>query len=206
MSEYKRRPLNFLPFDYEYLEEMFRDMAKDGWILEDVGAAFWKFRKGNPCDVKYSVVYFPNASAYDPDESDLKNEFAQFCEGTGWKRVCAKGKMQVYANDDPGAVPIDTDEEIKYSSIKRSMAGAFIAPNIIFLLAILFINDNIFTLIKNPALILSDYALIFAVLMTTIVICLILLDLACYGLWILRSSPMVKCPEQLLFFSLSYGH
>ena len=192
MSEYKRKPLNFLPFDYEYLEEKFRNMAKDGWILEDVGTFFWKFRKGAPCDMKYSVVYFPNASAYDPDESDLKKEFAQFCEGTGWKRVCGKGKMQIYANDDPGAVPIDTDEEIKYSSIKRSMAGAFIAPNIILLPMILFINDNVFTLIKNPALILSDYALIFTVLMTTIVICLILLDLACYGLWVLRSNKSVR--------------
>ena len=45
LKKFKFVYMAFLPFDYEYIEKKLTPLAAEGYELETVGIAFWKFRK-----------------------------------------------------------------------------------------------------------------------------------------------------------------
>ena len=55
-ARYKRELMTYLLFDYEGIEEHLEKMASRGWYLETQGNTIWKYREGDPEEVKYAVA------------------------------------------------------------------------------------------------------------------------------------------------------
>ena len=62
MKKFKFVYMAFLPFDYEYIEKKLTPLAAEGYELETVGNAFWKFRKCGPFQKRFEVLYDESAS------------------------------------------------------------------------------------------------------------------------------------------------
>ena len=100
----------------EYLE----DMALKGWRLKYI-KKFYYFEKIEPQPLYYAVEVFSKASIYDTVPSDTAHEYIDCCRQAGWEFVCASGQINVFVSDSKDTVPIETDERLKFKTIKKSM-------------------------------------------------------------------------------------
>ena len=61
-----KRELNPYSFyDTEGLARHFERMAAEGWLIEKLGY-FWRYRRIEPQALRFSVVYYSEASEFDP--------------------------------------------------------------------------------------------------------------------------------------------
>ena len=144
-------------YDYHQLEQNLTRRAADGWHLEKIGNILWKFRRGQPKDVRYEIIFSPAASAYNSRPTEAEEELAELCAQAGWVRVGALAQIQVFRNDDPNATPLETDEAAKYQNIRRTMLRHFIPQQL--LLVVLFALQFMMhgsTALKYPTRILSS--------------------------------------------------
>ena len=193
MGEYKTKLINYLPFDYEYLEKLFEREARNGWFLERAGIFTWKFKKGEPKDIKYSVVFNPELSEYDPDNNDVQKLFDKSCLEKGWVRVCGKGKLQIYKTEKQNPLPIEPDGSAKLSNIRRSVGVSYILPiSIIALLLSLNGTSGLKGLICNTAEFMSDYVNLAIGLLNIMIIISLLVFLILYGVWLRKSKKSVR--------------
>lgn len=95
-------------------------MAAKGRILDHIGRYFWHYRKLQPQNLQYTVTYFPSASIFDVEPSAAQQTYCDFCAKDGWQLVATSGVMQVFCNENPDAVPIETDEQQKLDIIKSA--------------------------------------------------------------------------------------
>lgn len=188
-KEYRRRLLNFLPFDHDGIENYLEKQAQEGWQLDHIGGYFWYFRREKPTQVHYHVVQLPEVSAYDPEDTPASQRFDDYCREAGWIRVDggAGGKMMIYASQEADPVPIDTDEHIRLESIQRSMRTSLL-PLWILLIICLGLNvRNVFSegsyYFGIPGL-LSKIAIVSGLL-------LMVTSLLFYFLWLARSRKSV---------------
>lgn len=89
-----------------------KNYASKGWILEGiVGGFFYKFKRGEPQNIIYTLDYQSNA-----DE-----EYFNIFKEAGWKVVVSLGQMHIFSSQT-GAKPIysDSESEIdKYRNIRN---------------------------------------------------------------------------------------
>lgn len=193
MSDYKTKLINYAPFDYEYLEKMFEREARNGWFLEKAGIFTWKFKKGEPEDIKYSVVFNPDLSEYDPENNDVQKLYDESCLEKGWVRVCGKGKLQIYKTEKQDPLPIESDGSAKLSNIRRSVGVSYILPiSIIALLLSLNGTSGLKGLICNTAEFMSDYVNLASGLLNIMIIISLLGFLILYGIWLHKSKKSVR--------------
>lgn len=107
----------------EYLEEM----ALEGWKLKDIKTFFY-FEKIEPQKLIYSVEVFDKASIYDTRAESKTMEYIDYCKEAGWDYICSLGKLNVFVTTDENAVPIETDEVLKFNVIKKTMFRQMIIP------------------------------------------------------------------------------
>lgn len=135
MKDTKLQLLDITLYDYQYLQNHLTGMAAKGWHLEKlVGMYFWKFRRGEPKRVRYEVIYSSAASAFNSRPTASEEGLADLCAGAGWVRVAALAQMQVYRNEDPDAVPRETDDRQKLANIRRTMKRHFIPQQLLMIL------------------------------------------------------------------------
>ena len=91
MKQTKKVFAYFVPFDTTGIQAFLEKQARKGWMLEKTGGAIWNFRRIEPKSVHFSVVFFPNASAFDPAPSEAQQSFVDFCAHTGWKLASSDG-------------------------------------------------------------------------------------------------------------------
>lgn len=101
----------------EYLEQM----AEKGWYLKQLGA-WMVFEQGIPGKLRYAVHVFVKGSEYDRKPEETTEELIECCEAAGWKFVCNYGKFCVFCTNDDSAVELETDEEIRFSVIRKEEA------------------------------------------------------------------------------------
>ncbi|HEX3037920.1 MAG TPA: DUF2812 domain-containing protein [Oscillospiraceae bacterium] len=102
------------------LEEYLEEMALKGWILRDINT-YLTFEKAEPQKLIYSVEVFEKASIFDTRVEDKSKEYIDYCQEAGWQFVCSVGKFHVFVSTSDNCVPIETDETLKYHTIKKSM-------------------------------------------------------------------------------------
>ena len=120
MKNTKRR-LEWISFyDHTGLEAHLERMAAEGWLLEKIGNFTWHYRRVEPKKVTFSVRYFPKASMFDPGPSEEQETFYDFCAHTGWTLAASSAQMQVFYNDRPSPVPIDTDPALEVDAIHKA--------------------------------------------------------------------------------------
>lgn len=110
----------------EQIEKYLEKKAADGWFLEKMEGLGWKFRKGEPKKLTYSVNYFAKASAYDPAPSADQEAYYELCSYAGWNLAASNAQMQVFCTELEDATPIETDAVLEIQSIHKSVKKSFI--------------------------------------------------------------------------------
>lgn len=151
MKNTKYRRENLCIYDYRGVEEHLSAMAAGGWQLESIGVWLWKYRRAEPAKVRYAVTYSDDASQFNPGPTEGQQSLAELCEAAGWEKVCDWFQMQIFRTEDPGAVPLETDESIRLEGIHRSMRKNFLPSNIVLLIVgLLFSYSFLGTLFVKP--------------------------------------------------------
>ena len=108
-------------YDFSGIARHLEDMAHKGWQLERIGGQLWHYRRREPVELRYAVVYFAKASDLDIAPSQDQQSFWEMCRAAGWELVANRGVMQVFRNPDPNAVPIETDPVVQVDNIHAAM-------------------------------------------------------------------------------------
>ena len=132
MKEMKRRLELYSFYDHTGLERHLERMARKGWRLEKIWNSIWYYRRTRPRELKFSVTYFPKASELDPEPSEKQQMFLDFCEHTGWKLAAVTTQMQIFYNENPNPVPIDTDPRLELDTLRRTARRSVLLPCFIF--------------------------------------------------------------------------
>lgn len=135
MKDVKYRWNTLCLYDYRGVEEHLSAMAAQGWRLEKAGNSLWKYRRAEPARVRYAVTYNAGASQFNPGPTEGQESLEELCAAAGWEKVSDWFQMQIFSTEDPAAVPLETDEELRLQNIHRSMRKNFLPANI-FLLAV----------------------------------------------------------------------
>lgn len=116
-----RRELNLYSFyDHTGMERHLEKMVAKGWMLEKLGG-LWRYRRCEPKKLRFCVAYYPDASAYDPEEpSEGEQTFWDYCAQAGWVKVANRAQMQVFCNEDENAVPIETEAAVQVETLHRA--------------------------------------------------------------------------------------
>lgn len=134
MKDIKRRLEHFSFYDHSGIAAHLEQMAEKGWMLIQMNALFWIYRRIEPRKLRFAVTYFPKASDFDPAPSEKQQSFQDFCETAGWKSVATLAQMQVFCSGDLDAVPIETDAEVQVANIHAAMVRNFLPSYLLLML------------------------------------------------------------------------
>lgn len=184
----------FQPYDFRGVEAHLAAMAAKGWRLERARGSLWKYRRAEPAQVRYAVTYSGSASQFEPGPTEEEQSLEELCAAAGWTKVSDCLQMQIFSTEDPNAVPLETDENLRLENIHRCMWRSLIPGTIAILLLFLFIGRDFF-----PALVtwdlygmLKSNALLVAGFLCLIEVLLQIYTLAAYFLWRRRSRRSVE--------------
>ena len=138
MKDVTYRLIDAYLYDYPYIERFLTNQAAKGWHLEKAGTLLWKFRRGEPKNVRYEVTYSPAASAFNSRPTEAEEDLADLCAQAGWIRVTTAAQLQVFRNEDPDATPLETDENQRLQNIRRTMTKHFFPPYLLMIFLYLF--------------------------------------------------------------------
>lgn len=139
MKDKKRRFEFFNITDSSNTQRHLEKMARQGWLIESVSSFGWTYRKIEPKKLKFSITYYPKASAFDPHPSEDQQTLIDFCRRTGWILACTVGQAQIFYNENPNPIPIETDPAIELENIHASAKRNLIPSNVA-IMAILMLN------------------------------------------------------------------
>lgn len=196
MKDVKYKLIDTLLYDYSLIEERLVKLSSQGWHLEKIGSLAWKFRRGEPKQVRYAVTYAPSASAFNSRPTEAEEDLTDLCAQAGWVRVANMAQLHVYRNDDPNAVALETDENERLNTIRRSMKKHFF-PTELLMIGIFLMQFfmHYYTMTRSPARTLSS-----PMMVSTLVMCLFVaaihVGIALNGLvWLRRAQSSVDNGE-----------
>ena len=117
MKDHKWDYIFFSFYDRTGMERHLEKRAAQGWLLERITNLGWHYRRIEPRQLHFTVTYYLRASQFDPEPTEDQQEFHDFCLQSGWKLAAASGKMQVFYNEEPDPVPIDTEPALELERI-----------------------------------------------------------------------------------------
>ncbi|MEY8387061.1 DUF2812 domain-containing protein [Oscillospiraceae bacterium 38-13] len=164
MRDVKRCWNTYCLYDYRGVENHLSAMAAQGWRLEKAGNSLWKYRRAEPANLRYAVTYNAGASQFNPGPTEGQQSLEDLCAAAGWEKVSDWFQMQIFATEDPAAVPLETDEALRLENIHRSMRKNFLPSNIILLLLGLLMSASlVYSLVSGKILrLLSSNAHLFS--------------------------------------------
>lgn len=194
MREIKRRVEVYSIYDRTGLERHLTKMAEQGWLLDKIGQFFWTYRRAEPQTLAFSVCYFPKASQFDPEPSEEQRTFYDFCEHTGWTLAASSAQLQVFYNQRPHPVPIQTDPVVEVDAIHRTMKLSFL-PSQLVLLAVALMNSAllVYRFHEDPIGVLSGPANFLSGLCWVLIFLLVAVEWSSYFLW---HSKAVRAAER----------
>ena len=198
MKDVKYKLIDTLLYDYSLIEEKLIQLSAEGWHLEKLGTLCWKFRRGEPKQVRYAVTYAPSASAFNSRPTPAEEDLSDLCAQAGWERVANLAQLHVYRNEDPNAIPLETDEAERLKTIRKSMKRHFF-PTELLLIAVFLMQFfmHLTTLIRYPGRTLSSPMMI-TTLGMSLFVALIHGVLAVNGLlWLRRAQQCVDDGEPI---------
>ena len=191
MRNTKREFCSYLIFDYRGVEAHLSQMAARGWRLEKIGPWFWTYRRAEPAQVAYAVTYLPSVSQFSPEPSADRENLEELCAAAGWEPVAEWVQMQIFANQRPDPVPLETEESVRLEIIHRSMKKNFLPWNVVALaLALVMAGLQVKTLLTDPYSLLSSTNL-FPSFVWELLLVLQAGNLLWYGRWLRRSRRSV---------------
>lgn len=106
-----------LEAEKKYLEEM----AQKGWMLRELNGIQHVFEKTAPVKLTFAVELFSEGSIYDTHPVGNSAEYIDFCEKAGWHFICSNGKIHIFYSEKEELPPIETDQEMKLKTIRKTM-------------------------------------------------------------------------------------
>lgn len=113
-------------YDHTGMTCHWEKMARRGWLLDKIGGILWRYRKIEPQRLRFAMTYFPEVTGFEPDTPAAQTDMESLCAQAGWQLAANAGKFQVYYNEDPEAVELDTDPGIQLEVIHRAMKKNFL--------------------------------------------------------------------------------
>lgn len=142
----------FIFCDKEAVEDRLEKLAREGWRLEKMGSYLWKLRAAERSALKFSAIWFPDGSDFDPGPTQGEESLAELCERDGWELEYRWGQLQVFSNVRPDATPIETDPEVQVGTIRRAMKKSFLPIRWMLLaLCVYWLASQGWQIWKNPA-------------------------------------------------------
>ena len=128
MKTTKRRFEFFTFYDHTGIARHLERMAQKGWLLQGIHGNLWSYRAISPAKLAFTVTYYPDASAFDPEPSEGELCFRDFCAHTGWQLAASAAQLQVFYNDRPDPIPIETDPDLEIETIRRYAGKTVLLP------------------------------------------------------------------------------
>ncbi len=192
MRDTKYALTNFMLYDYANVEEYLIKQAKKGWRLTKITNYYWKFQRAEPADVSCAVTYVPEASRFDPEPTREEQGLVDYCQEAGWKKAADWDQMQVFYHESPDAVPIETDEEMRFEIVKASMGKNTWAYWTIIALYTLLLGMDISDMIKSPVEYLASSHKMLTVLVLFYAVLLFVHMLGKYYYWVKKSGQSLE--------------
>lgn len=191
-------------YDYQYIEQHLAEMSAKGWHLEQMTNFYWKYRRDEGKEVRYAATYAPKASIYNSRPTESEEDLAQLCADAGWVRIATLAQLQIFRNDDPNAVPLETDEHQRFAAMRKSMLRHYIPAQTVLILLFLFMLYTQFdTLLRYPCESLSMPLLFCGIGMSLTIIVLYTVQLCACMLWMHRAKEAVEaglpCPTDRFY-------
>ena len=191
MKEAKRRIEFFSLYDHTNIEKHLEKMAAKGWLVEDIGSTFWKYKKIEPRKLRFSVVYYPKKVNEGVIVSEDRQNFIDLCSSGGWNYVINHGQMHIFCTKDENTPPIDTDPEIQIECIHKFAKRDIINNNLAIIgLCIFLIAFWGYQMWKNPVDIITDE--FFRVWFTPFFIVFSFYNIISYLLWYRKAKTAAE--------------
>lgn len=116
------------------MEEYLAEKASQGWMLEEINLGLlFTFKKVQPAHCKFAVDIFHDL---------YPAEYIEYCEASGWNHLCDTSEYLIFTSTDKNIVPIQTDEELVFKKIRKSIMAYVIFSIIMTLNFINIIRDG----------------------------------------------------------------
>lgn len=193
MKNTKRRFILFSFYDRTGIEAYLEKQAESGWLLDRISVFGWHFRRIEPKKMCFSVVYFSQASVFDPEPSEQQLSFRDFCEHTGWKLAAASAQMQIFYNEEADPTPIETDAVLEVASIHASAKKSHLASYYL-MTAVGVLQAGLFLwrLLSDPISVLSSNANLFTGVCWFLMLALSLVEIVGYHRWHRRAKKAAE--------------
>lgn len=146
-------------YDHSSMETHFTAKAESGWRVDGIGLTI-HYRRAEPARVKYAITYVDDSRQWSPPTgSELR--FQEFCEEAGWELVAENKKIKVFCNEDPDAVPLETDPLVQVNNISVCAVDSIIRWIILLVGCLFFAWINIKRVVHSGSLFKRPAALIF---------------------------------------------
>ena len=158
MRETKRE---YLPL-YSYYDRLgmvqhLEHMAQQGWLLDKLSPWYWRYRKTEPKQLRFSITYFPKATPYSPAPAAGQETFWDLCAEAGWVLAAESAQVQIFYNEQEDATPIETDPEVEFQTMDRVMRKSTIGTYIaLFVLSLAQLGLQVWRLWEDPIEVLSS--------------------------------------------------
>jgi hypothetical protein len=186
-------------YELDAVKDFLEGMALKGWMLEKVkGNALFYFKSCTPQKLPYSIEVLSRASQMDVKETKRNSDYVYYCEAAGWRFITSQGKIQIFCTDRDDVPPIETDQELKLSGLKKCVFQQELLCTVLLLLSLLFcVAEIIFFL----PLILMNYwgSTIFLFSFFMLTSCCIYKAIA-YRLWFKRAKASLKASNPIEFY------
>ena len=177
------------PYLYDVLERKLEKRSEKGWMADYIGAFLIRYKNCEPKRRKVQIVYDPENMEYETEKSDYTLGLEEYISSAGWVKACDYFKQKIYYNDDPDAVPIDTDDRVRLETIKESMVGwGFLTLVVIVCTAffVLMFGDGLLAAIDRVTIRTILYAAVFLALPVYMIVSYVM-----YSIW------LEKCEKNL---------
>jgi len=181
-------------FDRTGIVRRLEKLALRGWRLEKIGGLFWKFGRIPARKLRYAVTYFPEVSAFDPGLPEKRSEFLDYCEAAGWQLCGSNGQLQIFVNEDPEAVDLETEPGPEIENIHRSVKKSWL-PSMVLLTCVGFMNMGtwLVDLLNKPVYTFSEPFKMFSFVIWVTLLTLTLGEITLYYRW--RKKALANAAE-----------
>lgn len=188
----KRRMVDYAAYDYPYIQRLLTEQAARGWRFTGLNQGLWEFERSEPAHIRYEVTYAPTESGFNPGPTEQEQTLEELCARVGWVKVASIAQMHIYCNEDPNAVPIETDEGVRLETIRRAMRKNFLPSNWTMLILWLFnLAMQTGMLLTNPTYHLTSGIWVMNCMMITWLEVIYILNLWGYYAWVRRSREAI---------------
>lgn len=109
-------------YNWNAIEKKVQEMAAKGWLIEEMQNSFiWNYRRIEPRELSFALVYSELTWENDADSIEKQRERDELYAADGWVAAADWDTLRIYYNEQPDPVPIETEPLVQVEGIYRAM-------------------------------------------------------------------------------------